>query len=158
MRVGAGESRCARRSQPSAQRAANAHGAESTPLRVASSSKRRQQHLLDRAIERAQRQGGLDREVGSLELERAQRPDERVGVGRERLTRAADRGGDRQALLERVPERRDLAVDVQPVLARRPLRPRVAEAPLPCAERVRADVQKGCRFAGFQSPHVVAGE
>ena len=92
------------------------------PERLAELVERREQHLLDGALDRAQGQRRLHREVGPLELERAQRADERVGVGAERLARAADRGGDRQALLQRVAQGGDLAVDVQAVLARRPLR------------------------------------
>ena len=79
---------------------------------------RREQHLLDGALDRAQRQRRLDRRVRPLAVVGAERADQRVRVGREALARARDGRRDRQTLLERVPQRRDLAVREQPVLAR----------------------------------------
>ena len=115
---------------------------------------RGQQHLLDRALHGAQRERRLHRAVGAVELEAGERADERVGVGAERLARAADRRRDRQPLLERVAQRGDLPVRVQAMLAGRALGLGVAEAALPGAKRVRADVQQRRRLARLQSPHV----
>ncbi len=80
---------------------------------------RGQQHLLDRALDGAQRERGLHRAVGAVELEAGERADERVRVGAERLARAADRRRDRQPLLEGVAQRGDLPVRVQAVACRR---------------------------------------
>ena len=114
---------------------------------------RRQQDLLDGALDGAQRERALHRAVGALELEAGERADERVRVGAERLTRAAHGGGDRQALLQRVAQRGDLAMGVQAVPAGRALRLGVAEPALPRAQGVRADVQQRGRFARLQGPH-----
>ena len=73
------------------------------------------------------------------------------------LARAGDGRGDRQPLLQRVAQRGDLAVRVEAVLARRALRLRVAEAPLPRTERVRADVQDGSRLGGLQRARTARG-
>jgi hypothetical protein len=107
---------------------------------------RREQHLLHGALEGAQRQRGLHRAVGAVELVGGQRADQDARVGAQRLTGAGDGRRDGQPLLERVAERGDLSVRVQPVLARRALRLGIAEAPLPRAERIRADVQDGSGF------------
>ena len=89
---------------------------------LAELGERREQDLLDRALDGAQRQRGLHRAVGAVELEGVQRADQDVRVGAQRLARAGDRGGDRQPLLQRVAQRGDLAVRVEAVLARRALR------------------------------------
>src|ERR1700729_1441784 len=94
---------------------------------------RRQQPLLDRAIDRSQRERSLDRLVGALALVGDQRPDERVRVGRQALSRAGNRRRDRQSLLQRVTQRGDLAVSEKAVLAGRALRLREAESALPSA-------------------------
>src|ERR1700727_1001218 len=70
---------------------------------------RRQQHLLDRAIDRPQRERSLDR------------------LGGQALSRAGNRRRDRQSLLQRVTQRGDLAVSQKAVLAGRALRLREAE-------------------------------
>ena len=71
----------------------------------------------------------------------------------QRLARAGDRGGDREALLERVAQCRDLAVGVEAVLAGRALRLRIPEAAFPGAQRVRADVEQRGRLGGLQRAH-----
>ena len=85
----------------------------------------------------------------------ASAPTSTLRVGAQRLTRAGDRRRDRQPLLQRVAQRGDLAVRVEPVLARRALRLGIAETPLPGAERVRADVEDGSRFRCLQRAHEV---
>ena len=72
---------------------------------------------------------------------------------RQSLARAGDRRGDRQPLLQRVAQRRHLAVGEQPVLARRSLRLREPEPPLPRPQRVRADVQQRRRLARLEIAH-----
>ena len=114
---------------------------------------RGQQHLLDRALDGAQREGGLHRAVGAVELEGLERADEDGRVRAQGLARAGDGRRDRQALLQRVAQRGHLAVRVEAVLAGRALRLGVAETTLPGTERVRADVQHGSRFRGLQRAH-----
>ncbi len=55
---------------------------------------------------------------------------------------------------KRVAQGRDLSVGVLAMLPGRPLGLGVAEAALPRAQRVRADVQQRRRLAGLQSPHM----
>ena len=120
---------------------------------IADLLERRQEDLLDGALDRTERQRRLHRRVRPVELEGVQCPRQRAGVSAQRLARAADCGGDGQPLLQRVAEGRDLAVRVEPVLARRALRLGVAETTLPRTERVGADVQYGSRFGGLQRAH-----
>ena len=114
---------------------------------------RGQQHLLDRALHRAQRERRLHRAVGAIELEAGQCADERVGVGAQRLAGAADRRGDRKPLLERVAQRGDLPVRVEAVAAGGALRLRIPEAALPGAQCVRADVEQRRGLARLESSH-----
>ena len=121
---------------------------------VAELVERREQDLLDGALDEAQRERALHRAVGAVELEAGKRPDKRVRVGAERLACAADGGRDRQALLQRVAQRGDLTVGVQPVAAGRALRLRIAEAALPSAQRIGAHIEQGRCFARLQGAHL----
>ena len=55
--------------------------------------------------------------------------------------------------MERIAQRRDLTVRVQAVLSGRPLRLRVAEAALPCAKRIGADIEERCSLTGLEKAH-----
>ena len=110
---------------------------------------RRQQDLLDRPLDRPQRERRLDRDVGPLALVGDERADERIAVCREPFARAGHRRGDRQTLLQRVAQRGDFAVREQAVLARRTLWLGEPETPLPGSQRVRAHVKERCRLARF---------
>jgi len=114
---------------------------------------RRQEHLFDRALDRPQRERRLDRRVRALALERHQRADERVSVGRESLARAGNGRRNRQSLLKRIPQRGDLAMREKPVLTRRPLRLGKAKSALPRPQRIRANVEQRSCLAGLQIAH-----
>lgn len=120
---------------------------------LAELGERRQQHLLDGTLHRAQRERRLHRAVGAVELEAGERADEGMRVGAQRLTRAADGGRDRQPLLQGVAQRRDLPVRVQAVTPGGPLRLGVTETTLPCTQGVGADIQQGRSFARLKGPH-----
>jgi hypothetical protein len=122
-------SRCARRSQLLPHRAAN------------------------RAIERAQREGSLDRVVRTRLVERVQRADQRVGVSAETFPRAGDRRRDGQPVEQRIAEGSDLPVRVQAVTTGRALRTGEAETAFPRAQRIRADIEQRRSLAGLQVAH-----
>ena len=121
---------------------------------VAELVQRRQQDLLDGSLDGAQRERALHGAVGAVELEAHERPHKGVRVGAERLAGAAHGGGDRQALLQRVAQRGDLAVGVEPVPAGGALRLRIAEAALPRAQRIGAHIEQGRCFARLQGAHL----
>ena len=77
-----------------------------------------QHDLLDGPLNRPHRQRRLDRLIGAVALVRAEGADQRVGVRSKPFTRARDGRGDRQPLLERIAERRDLAVREKAVFSR----------------------------------------
>jgi hypothetical protein len=108
-RSGGGARRCARTSQ--SLRAVEA-------VLLADLAQRGEQHLLDGTLDGPQRERGLHRAVGAVELVGGERAHQDARVGAQRLTRAGDRRGDRQPLLQRVAQRRHLAVRVEPVLPR----------------------------------------
>ena len=120
-------------------------------------AQRREEDLLDGALDGPQRERRLHGGVGALDVEGGQGAAEDRRVLADGLAGAGHGRGDREPLLERVAQGEDVAVRVEPVLARRPLRLRVREAPLPGTERVGADVQRGSRLGCLQGAHRRAG-
>jgi hypothetical protein len=126
--------------------AADGPGGGVGPAAAGELGDRRKQHLLDGSLDRAHRQRGLHRAVGAFEFERGERADQDVRIAAQGLPRAGHGGRDRQPVAQRVAQRRDLAVDVDAVLAGRALGLRVVEATLPGAERIRTHVEHRGRF------------
>ncbi len=102
-----------------------------------------EQHLLDRPLDRAEREALLEQTVGLVLVERGEGGGE-ARAGRRSLaalTGQRDRRGDVVGLGERGAQRLDLGQRVLAVAAGRPARAREPVAPLPAAERVGADAE-----------------
>ena len=115
--AGDGAMRRARTSQSVAQPAANAQGALPSPWRSAiSCSDGSRTSSTARSTERSASAASIAASARSSS-QAVSAPDEHRRVCGQVLARARDGGGDRQALLQRVAQRGDLAVRVQTVLA-----------------------------------------
>ncbi len=93
-RIGGGARRCARCSQSVGPAGREGPRRAVEAVALAELVDRRQQHLLDRALDGAQREGGLHGGVGAIELEGLQRADEDARV-RSSATRARGRSPTR---------------------------------------------------------------
>ena len=103
---------------------------------------RGEQDVLHRALDRAQRERRLHGGVGAVGLEGGEGPGEGPGVRAQALLGDADGRGDREPVVQGVAQGGHLAVGVEAVAARGTGGLGEAEAPLPRAQRVRADVEK----------------
>jgi hypothetical protein len=114
-----------------------------------------QQDLLHRPLDRAHREALLDDAVGlGLVEAREGAAQARRGRGaRAALAREGHRRGDVVGLLERRAQGLDLVEVELPVAARGAARLGEPEAPLPGAQRVRADAEHGCSGVGADRAH-----
>src|SRR5205807_3617835 len=120
--------------------------------------KRGEQQLLHAPLDRAQRQALLHQPVGKALVEAVERLDQ-AGGGADALAALAgdlDRRRDVVSLEQCAPQSLELPKLVLAVPAGGPARSRIAEAPLPASEGVRADAEELGRRVGSNAAHLVS--